>query len=194
LAGNVRAKIGAESEELVKTEGKADEAAPRIEPTGCCPPFDPSGWSQETLVWRDKLFVTDHVHCVLHVPIDMGRRVVKNGRLIEAARARPERPLMLSTETSAWGAELYIEVTQPVPGARMTTLSGTFSTKVYEGPYQRAGKWIADMRQRMAQQGQLIDKLYLAYMTCPRCAKAYGKNYVIVFAQHANTARSARAA
>ena len=101
---------------------------------------------------------------------------------------------MLSTDTSAWGTELYIEVTQPVPGARMTTLSGTFSTKVYEGPFRQAGNWIADMRQLMSRQGQPIEKLYLSYTTCPRCAKAYGKNYVIVFAQHANQTHAAQAA
>jgi hypothetical protein len=28
----------------------------------------------------------------------------------------------------------------------MTTLSGTFLTKVYEGPYRDAGKWAADMQ------------------------------------------------
>lgn len=178
----------------MKPEAKATNTAPRIEPTGCCPPFDPSTWSQDDLVWQDKLFVTDHVHCILHVPIDMRQKVLRNGRLIEAASARAERALMLSTDTSAWGADLYIEVTQPVPGARMTTLSGTFSTHVYEGPYQRAGKWIADMRELMARRGQPIEKVYLAYMTCPRCAKAYGKNYVVVFAQHANAARAARAA
>ena len=144
----------------MKPEAAPNTTPPPIVPTGCCPPFDPSSWAEETLVWRDKLFVTDHVHCILHIPIDMGQRVMKNDRLIEAAGARPERPLMLSTDTSAWGADLYIEVTQPVPGARMTTLSGTFSTKVHEGPYQRAGKWIADMRQLMARQGQPVEKIY----------------------------------
>jgi len=153
--------------------------------TGCCPPFDASAWRDQTVVWRDKLFVTDHVFCVLHVPLDMRQRVTKNERWIEAAGARPEHPLMLSTDTSPWGADLFIEVTRPVPEARMTSLSGTFSTRLYEGPFQKAGQWIVDMRRHMAERGQPIEKIYLGYTTCPRCAKAYGKNYVIVFAQHA---------
>jgi hypothetical protein len=170
------------------------ETAARIEPTGCCPPFDPATWKNATVVWRDKPFVTDHVHCLLHVPLDMGRRVVKNQRWIEAAQARPEHPLMLSTDTSAWGADLFIEVTRPVPNARMATLSGTFSTRVYEGPYHHAGAWIADMRRRMAEQGQPLGRIYFGYTTCPRCAKAYGKNYVILFAEHANLDEAAHAA
>jgi hypothetical protein len=188
------AMVGAESETIMKLDANSNTAARAIVPTGCCPPFDPSTWTQETLVWQNKLFVTDHVHCILHVPLDMGPRIMKNSRLIEAAHAQPEHPLMLSTDTSAWGTELYIEVTQPVPGARMTTLSGTFSTKLYEGPFRQAGKWIAEMRELMSRQGQPIDRIYLGYTTCPRCAKAYGKNYVIVFAQHATEARPARAA
>ena len=101
---------------------------------------------------------------------------------------------MLSTDTSPWGADLYIEVTRPVPSARMTTLSGTFSTRVYEGPYHQSGKWVADMRRRMAEQGQAVEKIYFGYTTCPRCAKAYGKNYVILFAEHARTTKTASAA
>jgi hypothetical protein len=28
-----------------------------------------------------------------------------------------------------------------------------------------------------------IKKMYFSYTTCPKCAKAYGKNYVVLFAQ-----------
>jgi hypothetical protein len=178
----------------MKPEAKPEAPAPHVEPTGCCPPFDPAAWKDATVVWVDKPFVTDHVHCVLHVPLDMRQRVIKNQRWIDAAQARPEHPLMLSADTSPWGADLFMEVTGPVPGARMSTLSGTFSTRVYEGSYRQAGKWVADMRQRMAEQGQPIETIYFAYTTCPRCAKAYGKNYVILFAQHANMDRAANAA
>lgn len=179
---------------MMQSPDKPEAAAALVEPTGCCPPFDPADWKHDTVVWQEKCFVTDHVHCLLHVPLDMRQRVMKNQRWIDAAQARPEHPLMLSAETSAWGTDLYIEVTRPVPHARMATLSGTFSTKVYEGPYRQAGQWVADMRQQMAKRGQPIDKIYLGYTTCPRCAKAYGKNYVILFAQHASTIKSANAA
>ena len=145
-------------------------------------------------MWQNKPFVTDHVHCLLHVPLDMRQRVVENQRWIDAAQARPAHPLMLSTDTSAWGADLFIEVTRPVPGAQMTTISGTFTTKVYEGPYSQSRKWMADFRRLMAEQGQPIDKIFFGYTTCPRCAKAYGKNYVILFGRHASVARAAHAA
>ena len=152
-------------------------------PTGCCPPFDPAPWVDQQIVWRDKPFVTDHVHCLFHIPLDMTSRVKRNDELIRAAQAAPAHPLMLSDDVSPWGAELYIEVTKPVPNARMTQLSGTFFTSVYEGPYRDAGKWVADMRRALNERQLELEKLYFGYTTCPRCAKAYGKNYVIVFAQ-----------
>jgi hypothetical protein len=183
-----------ESENTMEAEAKPEATAPCIVPTGCCPPFDPAAWKDDTIVWHDKPFVTDHVHCFLHVPLDMRQRVMKNQRWIESAQAQPEHPLMLSTDTSPWGADLFIEVTRPVPGARMTALSGTFATKVYEGPYHQSGKWVTDMRRRMAEQGQPVQKIYFGYTTCPRCAKAYGKNYVILFAEHAVVDTSANAA
>lgn len=73
----------------------------------------------------------------------------------------------------------------------MTRLSGTFRTKVYEGPFSKVVEWAADMRAAIAKTGHQVAKIYFAYMTCPRCAKAYGKNYVVLFAQLADTPATA---
>lgn len=151
--------------------------------TGCCPPFDPASWSEGQVTWQDKLFIKDRVRCLLHVPLNMGARMAANQRLIESAQAAPAQPLVLSDERSPWTVDLYIAVTQPVPGAELATLSGTFLTKVYEGPYRDAGKWAEDMRRHVYAQQQELQRLYFAYTTCPRCAKAYGKNYVVLLAQ-----------
>jgi hypothetical protein len=158
-------------------------AAAPIPSTGCCPPFDPAPWQDRRVVWNDKLFVTDQVRCLFHIPLNMSARVTENQRRIDAVKAIPAQPLMLMDERSPWASQLYIDVTQPVPGAEMTTLSGTYLTKVYEGPYRDAGKWAADMRQHVEGKQQQLEKLYFGYTTCPRCAKAYGKNYVVLFAK-----------
>jgi len=65
----------------------------------------------------------------------------------------------------------------------MTSLSGTFLTKVFEGPYQNVGEWAQEMKEYVESKGRKLKKLYFSYTTCPRCAKAYGKNYVVLFAQ-----------
>jgi hypothetical protein len=149
----------------------------------CCQPFDPTPFRDAEWTWQDKLFVKDHVRSFLHVPLNLGRRVTRNMALIEAAHAASDRQLMLTDERSPWGADLFIEVAAPVPGATMTKLSGVFLTRVYDGPFRDAAKWVADIEGWLASRGETVEKLYFGYTTCPRCAKKYGHNYVVLFAQ-----------
>ena len=169
----------------------AKAAASAVTPTGCCPPFDPATFQEKEITWAGKTFVKERVHSIFHVPLDMGRRMQKNQSLIRAAAAESNPTLVLSDESSLWGADIYIDVTKSVPGAQMTRLSGTFLTKVYEGPFKDAGKWAKDMGRYVEQQGRQVEKLYFAYTTCPACAKAYGKNYVVLFAQVASAKEGA---
>jgi len=154
-----------------------------IKSTGCCEPFDPIPWEDKEIIWEDKLFVKDHVSSLFHIPLNMGRKVIKNMELIEKANARAPYQLMLTDEKSSWSADIYIDVSNEVPGAQMVTLSGTFLTKVFEGPYQNVGKWVKEIKEYVKEKGKSLKKLYFSYTTCPKCAKAYGKNYVVLFAQ-----------
>jgi len=154
-----------------------------IKSTGCCKPFDPKPWQDKKILWKDKIFVKDHIASFLHIPLNMGKKIIKNMELIEKANAEASQQLMLTDEISLWGADIYVDVSKKVPGAQMATLSGTFLTKVFEGPYQNAGKWAAEMREYVENKGKKLKKLYFSYTTCPKCAKAYGKNYVVLFAQ-----------
>jgi hypothetical protein len=155
---------------------------PKIKRTGCCEPFDPEPWDEKEITWKDKLFLKSHVKSAFHVPIDMDKVMKKNMDMIERADAKGDQ-LMLSDEKSLWGSDIYISVSKDVPDAEMTTLSGTFLTKVFEGPYKDMGKWIKEMKKYVGEMDREIKKLYFCYTTCPACAKAYGKNYVIIFAQ-----------
>jgi hypothetical protein len=151
--------------------------------TGCCRRFDPTPFQGAVFEWHDELFVKEHVTSLFHVPLNMGSRMARANARIEAASAQPKVALTLSDETSPWGTDLLIRATKPVPGARMDTLSGTFLTKVFEGPFRDAPKWANAMREYVAGAGKKLDKLYFGYTTCPACAKAYGKNYVVLFAR-----------
>lgn len=154
-----------------------------IQPTGCCEPFNPEPWQDKEITWQDKLFVKDQVASFLHIPLNMGKKIIKNMALIEKAGAKAPHQLMLCDEKSLWGVDVYIDVAKEVPGARMSALSGTFLTKVFEGPYQNAGKWAKEMMNYVKSKNKNLKKLYFSYTTCPKCAKAYGKNYVVLFAQ-----------
>lgn len=153
-----------------------------VQRTGCCEPFNPEPWQEKEIKWENKLFVKDHVTSFLHIPLNMGKKIMKNMELIEKAGAKGEQ-LMLADEKSLWGSDIYIDATREVPGARMATISGIFLTKVFEGPYQNAGKWAKEMVDYVKSKNKTLKKIYFSYTTCPNCAKAYGKNYVVLFAE-----------
>ena len=155
----------------------------KIRPTGCCDLFNPKPWQDKEIIWKDKIFVKDHVKSFMHIPIDMGKKITKNMALIEKAGAKAPQQLMLTDEKSSWGSDIYIDVSKSVPGAQMSTLSGTFLTKVFEGEYKDAGKWAKEMTEYVKSKNKEMKKLYFSYTTCPKCAKAYGKNYVVLFAK-----------
>lgn len=162
----------------------AGRQTPDVPVTGCCEPFDPAPWQDKEIVWRGKPFLRDHVACLFHVPLNMGRTVAADMARIHAVHAEPDgQPLMLSDDKSPWGTDIFIEVKRAVPGATMEELSGTFLTKVFEGPFRRAGEWARQMEDSVAAKGRTLDRLYFGYTTCPRCAKARGKNYVVLFAK-----------
>jgi len=154
-----------------------------VKSTGCCEPFNPEPWQDREITWKDKIFVKDHITSFLHIPLNMGQKVINNMELIEKANAQAPHQLMLTDEKSFWGADIYIDVSKEVPGVQMTTLSGSYLTKVFEGPYSNAGKWAQEMKEYVDNKGKNLKKLYFSYTTCPKCAKAYGKNYVVLFAQ-----------
>lgn len=149
----------------------------------CCPEFDPAPWNEVELTWDNKRFVKDRVTSFLHIPLNFGSVMKRNMAVIEAAGAGLEKMVVLSDENSLWGADVYIEVTKDVPGVKMAGISGTFLSKVFEGPYCDMRKWITEMNAFVQGRGKELRKLYTYYTTCPKCAKKYGKNYVVLLAQ-----------
>ena len=119
----------------------------------------------------------------MSMPLNLGRHITQDVAQIKAAGATTPVNLMLTEEVGPFRTDLYIDVAQPVPGAMMETLSGRFLTRVFEGPYNEMGKWAREMRDYILSRGEVLERLYFAYTTCPACAKAYGKNYVVLFAK-----------
>jgi len=151
--------------------------------TGCCPRFNPEHWDGKETTWQNKLFLKDHIRSIFHMPLNFGQIMVKNMEKIKEAGALVSEPLMLSDEKSLWGSDIYIAVSKEVPGAEMAKLSGTFLSKVFEGSFQNIGKWVKEMETFVKSKGKESKKLYFFYTTCPKCAKFYGKNYIVILAQ-----------
>jgi hypothetical protein len=152
--------------------------------TGCCPPFNPAIWQDREIVWTDKKFIKGTVRSFLHMPLNMGSVITHLCSIIDKAGASMDQEtIILSDEVSGWRSDQYIAVSKIVPGCNNVTLSGTFLIKVFEGPYRLAPKWYQEMEQYVASKGKTAKKIYAYYTSCPKCAKTYGKNYVVLFAQ-----------
>ena len=151
--------------------------------TECCPKFEPAPWDEKLITWEKKLFLRDRVLSFLHLPLNFGAVMKRSMAAIEAAGATPDEMVVLTDENSLWGADVYIAISEEIPGARTTTLSGTFLAKVFEGPYRNMRNWIEEMKSFVKDMGSAFQRLYFFYTTCPKCAKKYGKNYVVILAQ-----------
>ena len=149
----------------------------------CCPPFDPTPWDHQEITWEEKRFLADHVRCFMHIPLNFGSVMVRNVAAIEAAGAKPERMIILAQDESLWRTKVLLEVTGDVPGASLTTLSGTFLGKVFEGRYSEMRSWMQEMASHVTAAGKQMKSLYTYYTTCPRCAKVRGKNPVVLLAE-----------
>ncbi|MBU0906967.1 MAG: hypothetical protein KKE05_02305 [Nanoarchaeota archaeon] len=151
--------------------------------TGCCKKIDPKKWEGKTITWKKKRFIKDHVTSFFHIPINFGPVVKRTMAKIDSSKAFPKDPVWISDEKSLWGSDVYFEVTEHVPNAENVFLSGTFMTKVFEGPYQNIKIWMKEMEAYVKSKSKVPKNYYFFYTTCPKCAKQYGKNYVIIFAE-----------
>ncbi|MDD2732128.1 MAG: hypothetical protein PHI53_02950 [Candidatus Pacebacteria bacterium] len=149
----------------------------------CCPRFNPAPWDDKIFSWDNKKFIKDKVFTVFYIPINFGSAIKKMMAKIEKAGAETPDWMSLSDHTSKWNMDLYVAVDREVPGAENATLSGKFLSKVYEGDFKETGKWCKDFEDYAENKGLEVKRWYMWYTTCPKCAKKYGKNYVVIIAK-----------
>ena len=148
--------------------------------TGCCPEFDPAPWDGKVFEWENKKFIKDKVFTFLFMPVNFGSVITRMNKKVEKAGAKVSDWMCLSDHNSKWNMDLYLAVDKEVLGAENVTLSGKFLSKVYEGNFKDTGKWCKDFGEYAKEKDMKIKKWYMWYTTCPKCAKVYGKNYVVI--------------
>ncbi|MFC1647186.1 hydrolase [Patescibacteria group bacterium] len=153
----------------------------------CCQEFNPVGWDGKTHFWKDKLFIKDKIPQLFHIPIPamIGKMITKQWKKATDAGAAPDLKdfLWLSYDPSPWVSEHYIYVTKEVPDAENVMFTGNYISKVFDGPYNYAPKWMKEMDKYLKDINQTPKKYYFYFTTCPKCAKKHGHNYVVLFAQ-----------
>jgi hypothetical protein len=152
----------------------------KMEKETCCPQFDPIAWNEKEFEWNNKRFIKDRVFTLFYVPMNFAAVIKRMMQKIDNAGAETPDWMGLSDHTSKWNMDIYVAVDREIPGTENITLSGKFISKVYEGPYRDTGKWCKDFEDFAKNKNLDINKYYMWYTTCPKCAKKYGKNYVAI--------------
>ncbi|MCK4650045.1 hypothetical protein KAT36_02325 [Candidatus Pacearchaeota archaeon] len=149
----------------------------------CCPKFNPKKWNNKKITWKDKLFVKDKVFSFFHIPLNFNSVITQNIKRLKAAKAYDKERIVLSDEKSPFYSNVYISAKKPIKRALDIKVSGTFLTKVFEGPRKNMKQWVEQMKEYVKTQNKEIKNLYFYHPTCPKCSKKYGKNYVTIFAE-----------
>jgi hypothetical protein len=148
----------------------------------CCPEFDPNNWDDKIIEWDNRKFIKEKVCTFFYMPINFGGVMKRLNEKVSKAGATMPDFICLSDHTSKWNMNVYHAVDKEIPNAENILLSGRFYCRVYEGPFQDTGKWCKDYESLTKTKGFTIKKMYMWYTTCPKCAKKYGKNYVVILA------------
>jgi len=157
----------------------------------CCPRFNSKKWDKKTFIWRNKKFIKETIPTFFHIPFPpmIGSRIAKMCKLIEKSKAKfqkKEDVLVLFRDTSAFKSEIYISVIGKILNANNVNISGKFMTKTFDGEYNAVPKFVKHMNKYLKEKGKKIPKhsdYYIHYAYCPKCAKKYGHNAMILFAR-----------
>jgi len=149
----------------------------------CCPEFIPAPWDDKIIEWNNRRFIKGKVRTMFFMPMNFGKVIRKLDEKIRNSGSSVEDWLCLSDHTSKWNMDIYLAVDKEIQGAENVLLTGKFYSRVYEGPFKDTGKWCDDFKKQAETKGLKVKKWYMWYTTCPKCAKKYGKNYVVLISE-----------
>ena len=134
----------------------------------CCPKFNPDLWDNKTHNWKEKLFIRDTVKQIFHKPLvsSMKKTIGRMWKNAQDAKADPDIKefLLLAYDPSPWKSELYMTVTKEIPGAENIKMSGTYLSKVFDGPYNAVPKWIKKMEEYVSSKGMNTKKYFFYFL------------------------------
>ena len=151
--------------------------------SACCPEFDPAPWDDKMFEWHKKKFIVRRIRTFFYMPLNFATIMKRLDRKIKDCGASIPDRLCLSDHTSKWNMDVYVAVDKEVEKERIVELSGTYYSKVYEGHFKDTGKWCQDFESIIRSKEMKIKKWFMWYTTCPKCARKYGKNYVVIISQ-----------
>lgn len=157
-----------------------------MENKDCCPKFDPAKWDEKSINWDKKHFIKETIPTFFHMPFPstIGKKITGMWKLAEDSKKVPsdkKDALVLFMDPHAFKSEIYLSVTGDIPEANNAQISGTFQSKVFDGPYKEIPKFFKQMNKYLDDKGMKSEKYYVHYAYCPKCAKEEGHNYMVLF-------------
>lgn len=150
--------------------------------TGCCPKFYPERWDRKFFDFSDMKFVKAVSKSFMHMPIDLGKVMTKVQTAIDDSEAQAQNQyLILSKDLSAFKSVHYFMVEKDVKGFNLEKVKGTFCARVFEGNFNEIPNWFKEIEAEWTSKGKTIQEQFVFYTTCPKCAKTYGHNYIVIF-------------
>lgn len=149
----------------------------------CCPQFKPEPWDDKIVDWNNKKFIKDKVFTIFYIPLNFDTAMNRLTNKADKANANTSTELCLSEHTSLWNTNVYFAVDKEIKDADNVALSGKYLSKVFEGDFKDTGKWYKDFEQFAKNKRMNLKKTYSWHTTCPKCAKKYEKNYIVLLGQ-----------
>jgi hypothetical protein len=164
-----------------------EKEAPCMSDAVCCPVFDPVPWDETTHAWKDRVFLRATVPQFFHMPIPglYGRAIAKLRNDAKEGGIVPDEKdfMLLSFDPSPWKSELYLAVTGERSLLPTVKLSGEYISKVFDGPYSGIPKYLEEFEDFAHGQRKKLGNYFFWYTTCPKCAKKYGHNYIVILGE-----------
>ncbi len=149
----------------------------------CCKHLSPAEWDKKEIIWRDKPFFKDHYAAFLHVPLNLGQKIVKGLEKVKESGLTAEQ-MVLTRNDTLWGADLLIPISRNAKRFETEVVSGKFLTRLFEGHYGDMRRWINETKKWCEEKGAKVQEFIFWYPTCPKCAKKRGDQaQVVVFAK-----------
>jgi hypothetical protein len=154
----------------------------------CCPRFNPKKWDKILHKWKNKLFIKESMPTLFHIPFPwvMNSKIIKLFKIATDQKKilkKSDEVLLLFHDPSAFRSDIYLSVKKTVKGARNISMSTTLFSRVFAGPYGAVPKFIKQMNEYLSKNNMTAKDYYIHYAYCPKCAKKYGNNYMILFAE-----------
>ena len=94
-----------------------------------------------------------------------------------------ENALVLAHPSSHFKTELFVAVTKQVPDQETARLSGTFISRVFDGPNNKTSQCLRGLDGYLTSMGKVAKNYYFYSPYCSACARKHGHNYIVAIAE-----------